>query len=196
MMNFREIRELAAPAERADQDQEEEPLLKKRQTWLILAAAGVLGLATGRKTFAAVYSTVLGRRRMPREYAGLVDFYAKKHGLRPALIQAVVTQESGWNPRAYRAEPHLKDASRGLGQILFNTARQYGFRGKAEDLFNPSINLDWTALILARLWKKYRNLNDVFAAYNAGSPRKNKSGAYINQKYVNSVNSLYRSYIA
>lgn len=129
------------------------------------------------------------------KYRSLVDQYSKKHGLRSAIVSAVIHQESGWNPRAYRAEPKVGDASRGLGQILLGTARQYGYKGTVEQLYNPEINIDWTAHILNSLWHKYRKNEDMFAAYNAGSVRKTKDGKYINQKYVDSVMRLYVEYL-
>ena len=41
----------------------------------------------------------------------------------PLLIKAIIAQESGFRPQAQRAEPRINDASRGLMQILYATAR-------------------------------------------------------------------------
>lgn len=130
---------------------------------------------------------------IPEAYRGLVSTYSQKHRISPALLAAIVQVESGWNPRAYRAEPRIKDASIGLGQILGGTARAYGFKQDLNLLYNPAINLDWTGHILASLMKKY-GLQDAVAAYNAGSPKRDASGKYINQGYVDKVLSAYRKF--
>lgn len=65
------------------------------------------------------------------------------------IVKAIVAVESGFVPTAIRAEPSYRcpldgkigDASRGLMQILFCTARGMGFSGTEADLFDPMTNL-------------------------------------------------------
>ncbi|HEX7073332.1 MAG TPA: transglycosylase SLT domain-containing protein, partial [Hyphomicrobiaceae bacterium] len=48
----------------------------------------------------------------------LIDAAAQRHRVSQALIKAVIMAESGFNAAAYREEPQIKDASRGLMQLL------------------------------------------------------------------------------
>lgn len=129
------------------------------------------------------------------KFKDLVLHYSSKHRIRPAIVSAVIHQESNWNPNAFREEPKVKDASRGLGQILLGTARQYGYKGTPEGLFDPATNVDWTAYILISLWNKYKNNAEMFSAYNAGTPKRKKNGKFVNQEYVDSVTEYYKRYL-
>lgn len=159
-----------------------------KKIWLVIGGAGVLILLLSKKAGAAGHGGGI-----PKKYRGLVETYSRKHGIPLALLAAIVQVESGWNPNAYRAEPRLKDASMGLGQILGKTAIAYGFKGPLASLYNPEINLDWTGLILGKLRQRY-GLSDAIAAYNAGTPRKTRQNRYINQNYVDKVLRYYRSF--
>lgn len=76
----------------------------------------------------------------------LVTKYAVKYSLDPALVCAVIEQESNWNPWAIRFEPafyeryiagkvtntteaHAQSTSWGLCQVMGATARESGFKG-------------------------------------------------------------------
>lgn len=107
----------------------------------------------------------------------------------PALIKAVITKESSWSPRAFRAEPQIGDASRGLMQILYGTARGIGFTGTAEDLFDPSVNIEYGTKYLAAQLSRFGYPQGV-SAYNAGRPI---SG---NAQYVADVDAGYQWFIA
>ena len=87
----------------------------------------------------------------------------------PILFGCLVQQESGFNPRAYREEPQIKDASYGLVQILYGTARGIGYDGDREGLYDVDTNLTyglkyWDLCLRAHgghpMW--------ALAAYNAG----------------------------
>ncbi|MCL5019023.1 MAG: transglycosylase SLT domain-containing protein [Patescibacteria group bacterium] len=75
-------------------------------------------------------------------YGDLIEKVAKKYNLDPQLIFATIMTESEGNPKAYRFESHLGDASYGLGQILYSTAQGLGFTGSAEDIYRPEIAID------------------------------------------------------
>ena len=81
-------------------------------------------------------------RRAWQLYGELIEKVAKKYDLDPQLIFATIMTESEGNPQAYRFEPHLGDASYGLGQILYSTAVSLGFTGKPEDIYRPEIAID------------------------------------------------------
>jgi len=78
-------------------------------------------------------------------YEDIINRVAQRYGVDPRLIYATIMTESAGNPNISRYEPHLRESSWGLGQILESTARSLGFRGTIEDLKNPEINIDVTA---------------------------------------------------
>ena len=131
----------------------------------------------------------------------------------PDLVQAMVQQESGGDPWAYRFEPDFYDryiknnekvtapagvslvteqigraTSFGLMQIMGQVARERGFQGRyLTALCEPTVGLLWGCRHLARFFERHKNLDDAIASYNAGSPRKSTDGTYSNQKYVDAV---------
>jgi hypothetical protein len=99
----------------------------------------------------------------PRPFAALIDVVARKHGLDPALVHAVVEAESGYRPSA-RSEA----GARGLMQVLPSTARELGVR-RAGALFDPEQNLDAGVRYLKLLLQQYGgDVRTALAAYNAG----------------------------
>jgi soluble lytic murein transglycosylase-like protein len=95
----------------------------------------------------------------------------------PAEIMAFIEVESSFNPRAYRNEPRIHDASYGLMQTLYrNTAQAQGFTGSATDLFRPSVSVTWGVKDLDTVWEylnahfgREPSMDEVAAAYNAGA---------------------------
>ena len=88
--------------------------------------------------------------------------YAAKYGLDPAIVCAVIEQESGWNPWAMRYEDRFFDlyitplclidpteararaCSYGLMQIMGQVAREQGFGGKyLTQLCDPDTGVDF-----------------------------------------------------
>lgn len=58
-----------------------------------------------------------------------------------ADVMAVIQIESSFDATAYRAEPQISDASRGLMQVLLMVARDRGYHGEPEGLFDPETNI-------------------------------------------------------
>jgi soluble lytic murein transglycosylase-like protein len=56
-------------------------------------------------------------------------------------VMAFCEQESTFDPKAYRFEPRLGEASYGLMQILASTARDRGFVGQEAELYEIPINV-------------------------------------------------------
>jgi len=117
-------------------------------------------------------------------------------------IMGIVSQESEWNPNAFRAEPAISDASYGLMQILLGTAHGYNRWLTAADLYDPATNLTYGTKFFMDLVARWGLTSDAIASYNAGSPRKNASGQYTNsrgdtgvQAYVDSVNAYQVYYL-
>lgn len=95
---------------------------------------------------------------------------ATKNRLDPALVAAVIRQESGWNPRAVSGA-----GARGLMQVMPPVGRQIALsRGypvwDPGLLFDPDISLELGTYHL-RAALQSNNLPRALAAYNAGASR-------------------------
>jgi hypothetical protein len=125
---------------------------------------------------------------------------ARTYSLDPLLIKAVIAQESGYNPAAYRAEPQIGDASRGLMQVLYKTAVWLGLRGDPDALFDPATCIEYGSKYLGYQWRRYSSsstrLDDTIASYNAGTAKRDSAGAYTNAAYVAGVRQYLDAYHA
>jgi hypothetical protein len=85
---------------------------------------------------------------------------ARRHGLDPELVMAVVSVESGFRPQAVSPK-----GARGLMQLMPKTASSLG----VSDAFDPAQNLDGGTRHLGQLLTLYGgDLARALAAYNAG----------------------------
>ena len=93
-------------------------------------------------------------------YAPLVAAIAKDYQLSPALLNAVITVESGYNPRARSSK-----GAAGLMQLMPATATRYSVR----NIWDPRQNIAGGARYLRDLLALFKNdLALALAAYNAG----------------------------
>lgn len=93
-------------------------------------------------------------------YGALIHEKAQKYGVDPALVAAVIEQESRFRPRA---KSHV--GARGLMQLMPRTGRWMG----AENLYDPEQNIDAGVKYMKYLHKKFNgDLKKTIAAYNAG----------------------------
>ena len=137
----------------------------RRLLWLAVLVA-VLGGA-----FAYIDATGPGwyeRLRYPLRYSEYVRVHAREHHLDPALLAAVIYQES-----KFRASAQSSSGAIGLMQLTPATARGIairtgGHRFRTSDLFDPEINIRYGAWYLDNLFRKYGTERLVLAAYNAG----------------------------
>ena len=72
----------------------------------------------------------------------------------------------------------------GLMQVMGTVARELGHRGWLSELCEPERGIYYGCLHLKKLMDRHGNLSDTVAAYNAGSPRRDVNGKYVNQEYV------------
>jgi soluble lytic murein transglycosylase-like protein len=90
----------------------------------------------------------------------LIQKYATKYGVDPALVRAVIQVESNWNPNAVS-----KAGAKGLMQLMPDTAKA----AKVSDPFDPEQNVRAGVEQLAWGLRKYGgNVQLTLAAYNAG----------------------------
>lgn len=94
--------------------------------------------------------------------------HAANYRLNPALLAAVIEQESKFNPDARSSTGAV-----GLMQLQPQTAegiaiRTGGSKFVLSDLTNPEINVRYGAWYLRHLLDKYHNERTALAAYNAG----------------------------
>jgi soluble lytic murein transglycosylase-like protein len=135
------------------------------------------------------------------------------------LIRSIIITESNGDPWAIRYEPAFKSAyldgktwkvfgavshetevmsratSWGLMQVMGQVARERGFdRPFLSALCNPGIGIDYGCRQLKLFEQRYFDQHGwpgVIAAYNAGSPRFDVNGDWVNAGYVNKVRSLW-----
>jgi soluble lytic murein transglycosylase-like protein len=99
---------------------------------------------------------------------GLINQLSARHGVNAKLINAVVKQESGFNPLAMS-----KTGAMGLMQLMPATAKSLG----VQKPFNPADNLNGGITYLKGLIQQYKgNVPKALAAYNAGPGAVNKYG--------------------
>ena len=108
------------------------------------------------------------RLRYPLHYRTIVRAHARNYRLQPALLAAVIYQESKFHPRARSSSGAL-----GLMQIQPATAEGIalhtgGSAFRVDDLYDPEINIRYGSWYLRHLLDKYRNERTALAAYNAG----------------------------
>lgn len=119
---------------------------------------------------------------------------AEEYDLDPNLIFATIMVESGGDTFAIRHEPRINDASYGLGQILYGTAKGLGYRGKPEGLYDPETNIYLIAKYHKRNFDHYTELNPVelTTAYNTGSPYKRPHPGHLAKfdKWYNSLANM------
>jgi len=100
----------------------------------------------------------------PNYYFEAVNLAAKKTGVSPALIYAIIRQESAFNRGAISSA-----SAYGLMQLTVPTARGYDPDATREKLLDASYNIDLGSQNIAKLMKRFNgNILKVAAAYNAG----------------------------
>jgi soluble lytic murein transglycosylase len=104
----------------------------------------------------------------PLRYASIVRGHAANYHLNPALLAAVIEQESKFN-----ADARSSAGAIGLMQLQPATAKGIAIRtgGKRfvlSDLYNPEINVRYGAWYLRHLLDRYKDERTALAAYNAG----------------------------
>lgn len=124
-------------------------------------------------------------------YDTIVDEVSRVHGLESALLHAVISVESRYNPKAVSRKGAI-----GLMQLMPDTAKRYG----VSDAFDPRQNLNGGAQYLKDLLRMFGNdVSLALAAYNAGENAVMRHGNRIppydeTQRYVPLVLDLYKRF--
>ncbi len=130
-------------------------------------------------------------RASKARYDRMVDEAAHAHGLEGALLHAVISVESHYNPRAVSSK-----GAAGLMQLMPATAQRYG----VSDAFDPAQNLHGGAQYLRDLLTLFNSdMSLALAAYNAGENAVIRNGNRIppyreTREYVPRVLDYYRQY--
>lgn len=126
--------------------------------------------------------------------APLLNEWADSYGVPRNLVYGLVAQESNFDPQAYRAEPKVNDASRGLTQILYHTAQGMGYTGTPDELYDPATNLDYgLRYLVQQITRAGGDIPAALSAYNGGwRPLlgygvRLMTGLFANQAYVEGV---------
>lgn len=130
-----------------------------------------------------------------RTYLPSVLIASSRYGVDPAIILAVIGTESSFDPRAYRAEPQINDASYGLMQLLMKTAKGLGFTGTTADLYDPLRNIELGTKLLNQLLNaRGGDVDAAISAYNGGYRpslgfgKRLPTGQFGNQAHVDRFN--------
>jgi len=140
----------------------------RRRRLAILAVAVALGAALA-ALISGLGPDVARELTLPLRHDDIIRQQARQKNLDPALIAAVIYEESRFRDQTSHA------GARGLMQITPETAdaiakHSGGVRFKQEDLADPQVNISYGAYYLRLLIDHYGgNQTLAVAAYNAGS---------------------------
>jgi soluble lytic murein transglycosylase len=137
-----------------------------RRFLTLAAVLAVLGIG-----FATLQTSKPGwweRVWYPLRYEQIVRGHARNYDLDPALVAAVIYQESKFKANARSASGAI-----GLMQLLPATAQGIavhtgGTQFRTSDLYDPEINVRYGSWYLRHLLEKYGDERTALAAYNAG----------------------------
>jgi soluble lytic murein transglycosylase-like protein len=126
-----------------------------------------------------------------KRYSAIVESAARANGVDSALVHAVITAESGYNPSAVS-----RTGARGLMQLMPATAERYG----VQNIMDPTENIVAGVKYLRDLLAVFQgNLELTVAAYNAGENAVIRYGNKVppyaeTMGYVPKVLAFYRKF--
>lgn len=135
------------------------------------------------------YTKILSENNAPiiGEYDHIISTKSYKYNIEPAIIKAVITAESNWDPKAISHKGAI-----GLMQLMPTTAEDM----LVSNPFDPEENIEGGTRYLRHLLDRFNgDLDLALAAYNAGPGRVERSGGIPKipetVQYVKKVNKLY-----
>ena len=141
---------------------------------------------------ASIYSAQAGsgtnKSAARQKIQNIISRISQKHGVDEKLVNALVRQESGFNPNATS-----KVGAQGLMQLMPSTAQGLG----VTDPYDPEQNVDGGVRYLKSMLNKYNgNIILALAAYNAGPGAVDKyDGVPPYKETQNYVRSILANYL-
>jgi soluble lytic murein transglycosylase-like protein len=139
----------------------------------------------------ATASSWLPSDTLIRQYSPIIEVASRAYGVDKALVHAVISAESGYNPMAIS-----RAGARGLMQLMPDTARRYSVK----NIMDPTDNIHGGVRYLKDLLVMFNgNIELAVAAYNAGENAVMKYGNKIppyaeTMHYVPKVLAFYRRF--
>ncbi|RJR22778.1 MAG: DUF4124 domain-containing protein [Nitrospiraceae bacterium] len=120
-------------------------------------------------------------------YDHIISNKSYKYNIEPAIIKAVITAESNWDPGAISRKGAI-----GLMQLMPTTAEDM----RVSNPFDPEENIEGGTKYLRHLLNRFNgDLNLALAAYNAGPARVERNGGIPaipeTIQYIKKVNRIY-----
>jgi soluble lytic murein transglycosylase len=146
----------------------------RRRRVTLLAALVLLGAGIAVVLNMATVQEGIKHLTLPLQHEDIIRQQARDKGLDPALIAAVIYQESKFSDRTSPA------GAKGLMQITPETARFIAHKSggtafELRDLATPQINISYGSWYLRYLIQRYEgNQTLAIAAYNAGATNVDK----------------------
>ncbi|HEW97173.1 MAG: hypothetical protein DRR16_23575 [Candidatus Parabeggiatoa sp. nov. 3] len=147
---------------------------KSNQKWRMINYKGITGwvnasyLKENQACSADAYVPAIASN-MPSDEESSLDKLAKEkakhYNVDPALVCAIINQESRWNPNAVSPKGAI-----GLMQIMPSTGKQACGLNK-EQLYNPADNIDCGVSYFTKLLNRFGSEKLALCAYNAGPHR-------------------------
>ena len=134
---------------------------------------------------------VLPTAELIHRFSSIIEATSRSHGVDAALVHAVITAESGYNPAAVS-----RAGARGLMQLMPDTAKRFGVR----NIMDPTENIQGGVKYLRELLTLFNgNMELAVAAYNAGENAVIRHGHRIppyaeTVNYVPKVLGFYRKF--
>jgi len=158
---------------------------------LIRREAGSAPAPVAAPAAAAAANVYMPAEESIRRFSPIIDTASRLHGVDAALIHAVISAESGYNPSALS-----KAGAMGLMQLMPQTAKRYG----VTNIMDPVQNITGGVRYLRDLLSMFNgNLELAIAAYNAGENAVIRYGNKIppyaeTVQYVPKVLGFYRRF--
>jgi soluble lytic murein transglycosylase-like protein len=107
----------------------------------------------------------------------LIRKYAALNGIPESWIFGVIQTESSGNPDSFNPN----DPSYGLMGLTMATARDMGYTGDSNGLFDPETNIRYGSKYLAWIVRRWSTGNpaEVYSAFNSGRPKLYLSSAEV-----------------
>lgn len=160
----------------------------------VIGYVGHTGRATGNHVHYEIQTIKQGGKQARGNYQQHINTYATANRLDPLLVQAVIWQESVFDPNAIS-----RSGAIGLMQLMPETAEEIAMRLKmsSPDLYDPETNIRLGTAYLADLIRQFGRLDLALAAYNAGPGAVRKHGGIPpyrqTRTYVSRITGYYNN---